>query len=206
MNIFLVDMNEFVPCFQNLNGFQKRQARHSIFQNICRSKGYNGLSWTCPTCGKGDHGQPTGHGFCISTSSVEHWAGLALDESDLRLGFDLAHRNAPQEANGIAELFFSPKEKRQRPVEGWHYGSRFSEIWTRKEALGKMHGIGIVVNQPGKDGGLLDSERIASSHLQIMLNSSNGLPEELIGCIIQTAKKTQNPINNLPVKIQRIRP
>ena len=103
-------MNEFVPCFQNLNGFQKRQARHSIFQNICRSKGYNGLSWTCPTCGKGDHGQPTGHGFCISTSSVEHWAGLALDESDLRLGFDLAHRNAPQEANGIAELFLALKK------------------------------------------------------------------------------------------------
>ena len=205
MNIFLVNMNHFVPCLQALNGIQKRQARHLVFQNFCRNQGYGEISWSCPVCGKNDHGVPSGHGLCISTSTVEHWSALVIARTEQPFGFDLAHKQAPKEANGIADLFFSPGEQRQRPPEGWNYGSRFAEIWAHKEALGKMHRTGLMDDQPGKEGSILDSHSAGLHYRQIMLNHSHGLPRELIGCIVMTSATREQRIHHRSIQVKKVR-
>ena len=57
MDIFLIAMNQFMPGYHSLNGLQRRQARHLVFQKLCRSYGYGELSWFCPSCGNDDHGE-----------------------------------------------------------------------------------------------------------------------------------------------------
>lgn len=195
MNIFVVNMNDFVPCLPSMNGLQQQQARHLVFQKFCQKYGYGELSWFCPTCGKNDHGVPRGKGLSISTSTVEHWSALAIDRAGARFGFDLSPRRAPPEASGIANDLFSPSEQQLQPKQGWLYGSTFSEIWVRKEALGKMHGIGLMLDKPGEEGGILDSEKNPCETQFIMLNHSHGIPNQLIGCIATESKHSNENLN-----------
>lgn len=190
-------MNDFVPFLPTMNGIQRQKARHLLFKKFCQKYGYGELSWCCPTCGNDDHGVPTAKGLSISTSTVEHWSALAIDRAGHRFGFDLSPLRAPQEASGIADVLFSPGEQRLRPKQGWQYGSTFSEIWARKEALGKMHGIGLMLDEPGEEGGILDSEKSPCTNQFIMLNHSHGLPNRLIGCI---AKKSGHPRVTVNIK------
>lgn len=108
-----------------------------------------------------------GHDIAFSISHTDTVFALAWSHQHAQLGLDLETlgRRLPRER--LASRYFSPAEQAEL-AHATDPGQRFLEIWTRKEALVKAHGMGLRLDIAALDTcACLPGEHDTVSHPEI---------------------------------------
>ena len=171
----------------------ERSSRHALVAQLADRHGFGPIHWRCPWCGSDQHGRPLAPAVSISTSHHHGLVAVVFDRQRRRVGLDLTAAVAPPEAEGIASLLFTPAE-RVLLHEAAPQEHGFARLWSSKEALGKAHGCGLSLDEPGAEGGVLDTV-----HHHDWLRQLEALPTGVIGMLAIDPAKPRSPVTRCSV-------
>jgi len=99
------------------------------------------LDRTCPDCGK-PHGKVRADGVELSVTHSGDLVGVAI--GDHPVGLDVEKINPDLDIDGVARMSLSPEELSElERYDGIDKARRFTQYWTRKEAVVKATGDGL---------------------------------------------------------------
>ena len=99
------------------------------------------LDRTCPDCGK-PHGRVRAEGVELSVTHSGDLVGVAI--GDHPVGLDVEKINPDLDIDGVARMSLSPEELNElERYDGIDKARRFTQYWTRKEAVVKATGDGL---------------------------------------------------------------